>query len=227
VTVTDLQSDVRSRAADDTADAEEIALADSGGYTSEAHVEGALQEIYPAIPSATWSRYISYTEQHILWGGTSSATANPGVSNSTNKQRAAAGVNFSDTNEKGHTFQMVIPPELDVTAVITATVYGRMGAAGSGNIEIEWSGGAQADNEWMGTGATTTGAVVKDVSGHGNNDSIQVALGTVWAADALAVGDFMHMTIFRDADSGNSEDTFGNTFQYMGVELRGTRKAAF
>ena len=35
------------------------------------------------------------------------------------------------------------------------------------------------------------------------------------------------MTIFRDATAENEEDTFANTVQYMGIELTGTRKAAF
>ena len=220
-----LKTDLASTA--DSKGASLIGIEDDGTYTSVTDVEAAIQEIYPTIPTSTWSRYIAYAEQPITWNGSTSFYSNPGVSNASNKQRATAGRNMTNSNEYGHVFQIIVPPELDVTAVLTATVYGRMGAAGSGNVEIEWSGGAQTDNEYMGTGATTTGAVVKDVSSYGNNDSIQIALGTVWNADTLVEGDILHMTIFRDATSGNSDDTFANTVQYMGIELTGTRKAAF
>jgi len=218
---TDLASTVNSKGAS------LVGIEDAGAYTSVTDVEAAIQEIYPTIPTSTWSRYISYAEQPITWNGSTSYYSNPGVSNATNKQRATAGLNMTNSNERGHVFQIIVPPELDVTAVITATVYARTGAAGSGNIEIEWSGGAQTDNEYMGTGATTTGAVIKDVSSYGNNDSIQIALGTVWNADTLVEGDILHMTIFRDATVGNGDDTFAATLQYMGIELTGTRKAAF
>ena len=206
-----------------------IGLADIGSYTEATDVEGALQEIYPVIPSLTWSKYISYADQSTFWSGSTSYTSNPGVSNATNKQRAAAGTNFTDGAERGHIWQLVIPAELDVTQPITATVYGRMGSAGGegDNIEIEWSGAAQADNESMTTGTASTGAVVKDVSTYSNNDSIQIDLGTIWSGSTVAEGEFMHMTVFRDAQAGNTDDTFAGTFQYFGVELQGTRKPAF
>lgn len=206
-----------------TSTAAELNILD--GVTSTA-AELNLLDGVTSIPSATWSKYISYVEQHIRWSGSSSATSNPGVSNSTNKARAAAGLNFSDEQGYGHTWQFVVPPELDVSQIVTATVYARTGSAGSGNVEIEWEGAGTADDEWMGSGASTSGAVVFDISGYANNDLVAIPLGTMWSGGALVVGDFLHVTVFRDATEENEEDTFAGTVQYFGIELRGTRKAA-
>ena len=73
-----------------------------------------------------------------------------------------------------------------------------------------------------------TGASVKVVgssgSGHTTADVVVHALGTVFAAASLAIGDYVKGCFFRIAGAGNADDTLAQTITPVGVKFKGTKK---
>lgn len=128
-------------------------------------------------------------------------------------------------------FYFSVPKELDVTQVVTATVYYRLAAAGtSAAVEVELTARVVADNELIVSDGTlftvAGGSCIKNVNTYASADLVIHDLGTVFGANTLAIGSYVKGCISRDAQVGNADDTFANTIRVAEVVFTGTRKTS-
>ncbi len=181
-------------------------------------------------PERTISWQCAFWPRNLIGAGTL-AVGDASVSDNTDMDGFCPGEDAADAARTDFAWGFFVPDELDVTAAVTATVYYRLQAAGTGAaVEVELTGRAVADNELaVSDGAAFNvggGACVKDVSSYASGDIVAHSLGTVFGANTLALGDFVKGTIFRDAQVGNADDTFGNATRMILVKFTGTRKTA-
>jgi hypothetical protein len=162
--------------------------------------------------------------------------ANTGSIANTNPSYAAAGTynaamayyGWADTQKRGNLIQFMVPKDLDTTQAITIELVAELsGSISSGNtIVISGDFRAVADNEAAETGGVTNAVkVAKNIesSGYASLDLLRMDLGTMFAANTLDPGDFVHGVVYRDTGS-DAADTYTGTVRAIGVVVRGKRR---
>ncbi len=160
-----------SNLGDALADAEDVGIADTGLFTSETDVEGALAEIYQHLLSASTSIGLSlYQFREVTSGGdVGNAAANGGIlaSDTTPIMRGdaaeSAEIAWAAGNSDIISTQVTLPADFDGTAAATLDLFVYTDNAGGGGtdaatftVETSWDGGAVvSDTATDGSPATT------------------------------------------------------------------------
>jgi len=181
-----------------------------------------------AIPNLVWEMWLSLHGSTVIDGGSGTlAAANPGISSSSDYDGYTAIYNFTSSQKRGMAFNLAVPGDLDVGAVVTAKAYYRLsGAPDDGDVAyMGIDARAVADNEATTSGGTLFGITgEKVITAYSSGDMVVDDLGTLFGASTLAVGDFVKGVIWRD--STGETDTYDGTVQFIGIRLIGTRAKA-
>ena len=179
-----------------------------------------------------WSMEVNIHGNTVYYNGSVFTSANAAVLNNTDFDAVASILQHAGTVKRGMAFQFTVPETVDLTQPISAVVsYHLSGAPGSSDaVEWEISCRAIADNEGFTSGGTQYDiASVKVIgsggSNHSSGDLCVHDMGTLFAGGQLTSGDFIHGSIFRDAQAGNSDDTYAGNTQLLSLRLKGKRKA--
>lgn len=191
----------------------------------------AAQRVTMGVPERTisWWHFFG-SRRHVAVAGTLAA-GDASISDATDMDGHFIGTDAADAARTDYAFVFPVPDELDVTQVVTATVYYRMQAAGTGAaVEVELTARVIADDQDVVAGGTlftvSGGSCIKSVNSYASGDLVVHALGTVFGANTLAAGSLVKGTIFRDAQAGNADDTFANSIRVSMVKFSGTRKTS-
>ena len=178
-----------------------------------------------------WSMEVNIHGNTVYYNGSVFTSANAAVINNTDFDAVASVLQHAGTVKRGMAFQFTIPETVDLTEPITAiATYHLSGGPGASDaVEWEISCRAIADNEAFASGGTQYDiASVKTIgssgSGHSSGDLCVHDMGTLFAANELTSGDFIHGSIFRDAQAGNADDTYAGNTQLLSLRLKGKRK---
>lgn len=197
--------------------------------TKEARYDGSAL-VDDRVPTLEWCMTFDCSNRPNIDANTGTiVVGDASLVNATDYDSCTGMLNFSDAQKRAWLIAFEVPSTLDVTKVVTGTVtYHLSGTVSSGHaVEIEWSFRNRADNAaLLDAGTLRTGANAKNISSTGSNhtsgDVVKHDLGTIFAANSLAVGDVVTGTIFRDANVGNADDTYTGTVQMMRLTLKGT-----
>ena len=180
-----------------------------------------------------WSMEFPIHGNTVYFNGSVFTSANAGVGNNTDFDAVYSTFNMTGTTKRGVAFQFIVPETVDLTQEITAEVRYHLsgGVSASHAVEFEVSCRAIGDNENLSSGGTqydlsNTKVIGSDGSNHASGDLCVHSLGTLFAADELTAGDFVHGSVFRDAQAGNADDTYTGNTQFLTFILRGKRKKA-
>lgn len=178
-----------------------------------------------------WSYEVPIHGNTVYFNGSVFTSANAGVGNNTDFDAVYPMFNMTGTTKRGIAFQFTLPDTVDVAQAITAEVrYHLSGAVGASDaVEFELSCRAVADNENLTSGGTQydisdAKTIGSSGSNHASGDLCVHDLGTLFAANELTAGDFIHGSVFRDAQAGNGDDTYAGNTQFLSLTLRGKRK---
>lgn len=150
------------------------------------------------------------------------------LSDNSDPDGCLSGYNMADGIASDLHFQFPVPDYLDLTAVVTAEVYYRIGGAGTGAaVEIELYARNIDDDEVNASGGTlfsvSGGSCIKSVNSYASGDLVVHSLGTVFGANTLDAGSIVHGTVYRDALAGNTDDTLAQTVMMGAIKFTGTR----
>jgi len=181
-------------------------------------------------PDRTGSWWFNFAPRNASGAGTL-AYGDGSINDPTDMDGFFVGEDAADTVRTDLGFWFPVPEWLDVTAAVQATVYYRLAAAGTGAaVEVELTARAIGDGEDIATGGqlynVTGGACVKNVNAYASGALVAHALGTVFGANTLSLGEIVKGAIFRDAQIANGDDTFANTIRVHAVKFSGTRKTS-
>lgn len=198
----------------------------AGGGTGGTTAATARAALGAANTTFSWE-WVWGPRVHRATAGTLGGT-DSNLSDNTDMDGCITGVNCADAARTDCFFQFTVPTEIDVSAAITAIVYYRIGAAGTGTaVEIEMTARAIADNEVNVSGGTLFtvggGACIKSVDTYASGDLVVHSIGEVFGAASLSAQELVHGCFFRDAQAGNADDTFANTIMLAAVRFTGTR----
>lgn len=198
----------------------------AGGGTGGTTAATARTALGAANTTFSWE-WVWGPRVHRATAGTLSG-ADSNLSDNTDMDGTITGVNCADAARTDCFFQFTVPTEIDVSQAITAIVYYRIGAAGTGAaVEIEMTARAIADNEVNVSGGTLFtvggGACIKSVNTYASGDLVVHSIGEVFGAASLSAQELVHGCFFRDAQAGNADDTFANTIMLAAVRFTGTR----
>lgn len=198
----------------------------AGGGTGGTTAATARTALGAANTTFSWE-WVWGARVHRATAGTLSGT-DSNLSDNTDMDGTITGVNCADAARTDCFFQFTVPTEIDVSQAITAIVYYRIGAAGTGAaVEIEMTARAIADNEVNVSGGTLFtvggGACIKSVDTYASGDLVVHSIGEVFGAASLSAQELVHGCFFRDAQAGNADDTFANTIMLAAVRFTGTR----
>lgn len=156
---------------------------------------------------------------------TALAGTDSNLSDNTDPDGCLSGFNMADGAASDLHFQFPIPSDLDLTAIVTAEVYYRIGGAGTGAaVEIEFNARNIADDEVnVSGGALFSVANAKSVNSYASGDLVVHSLGTVFGASTLDANSIIHGTLYRDAFAGNADDTLAATIMMGAILFTGTR----
>ena len=193
--------------------------------------DAAAQRVTLGVPERTCTWQYMWGPRNAISAAGTFAIGDASISDNTDMDGHVVGEDAADAARTDFAFAFFVPDELDVTAVVTATVYYRLQAIGTSMaVEIELTGRAVADNELAVSDGSafnvTGGSCIKNVDTYASGDIVAHSLGTVFGANTLALGDLVKGTIFRDAQAGNADDTFTGTTRMIGVKFTGTRKTS-
>lgn len=146
-----------------------VAIADAGSFTAQTTVEGALQEVYQSLESSQGAIDLAPSRFYLLTGAplavfANGASAVPGSAIVDSKAFAIRWNNNSTLN--GVMTSFIMPPDCDITANMTLTIYASKTGATSGDA-VTFDVGAfnqvvgalhDADSDFGGTTGAMTGA---------------------------------------------------------------------
>lgn len=183
-------------------------------------------------PNSAWSREFWVVGTRIQdTGGGTVTNSGPSIANNTDYDAVYASHHWLGSNKEAFYFSFAVPDDLDRTAAVTAhAYYSPTSTPGSSDVvELEITCRAIADVEDLDSGGTKfdiaqTEEVGSSGKGSTATDLVITSMGTLFGADTLGAGDFIHGMVFRDATAGNSDDTFSGAIRFLGLVLKGTKK---
>ncbi len=176
-----------------------------------------------------WELWIDFSAGRNHDANTGSiANTNPSYATAGTYNAAMAYYGWADTQKRGNLIQFMVPKDLDTTQAITIELVAELsGSVSSGNtIVISGDFRAVADKEAAETGGVTNSVkVAKNIesSGYASLNLLRMDLGTMFAANTLDPGDFVHGVVYRDTGS-DAADTYTGTVRAIGVVVRGKRR---
>jgi hypothetical protein len=203
---------------DALADAEDVAIADTGSFTSQTDVEGALAEIYQHLKTANAHVLFSLHELREVDanGDVGNAAANGGLlaSDTTPILRATATTEYEEvswaaTNVDPVQLQTALPSDFDGTGSVTLDLWVYTDNAGGGGIDAATF---TVETSWDG------GSLVSDTATDGSPaTSIHKITATIDAADVPDAASFVTIKLIPAAH-GNDPT------QLVAARLNYTRK---
>lgn len=172
-----------------------------------------------------WYEFGPYNSSGAAAGAVTLSGQASAITDATDPDGHFVGRSAADGNRTEVHFSFPVPDELDLTQPVTATVYYRIHAAGTGaDVEIEMTAREVSDDELTVSGGTQFDvANVKSVNSYASADEVIHALGTVFGANTMSAGADVRGVFFRDAQAGNADDTFAGTITFSKVKFSGTR----
>lgn len=198
----------------------------AGGGTGASTAAGARLNLGASNTTFSWwYEFGPYNFSGAAAGAVTLSGQASAITDATDPDGHFTGRSSADGNRTEVHFSFPVPDELDLTAVVTATVYYRIHAAGTGAaVEIEMTAREVSDDELTVSGGTQFDvANAKSVNSYAAGDEVLHALGTVFGANTLSAGADVRGVFFRDAQAGNADDTFAGTITFGKVKFSGTR----
>lgn len=137
------------------------------------------------------------------------------------------GKNFVDASITWIGGGCLVPTDLDVTKAVDAKIICvLLGNASSGDV-AEFTciyRTTQRQEAHLTGGATGRVDGTTVLTSHVTGDTAQCSITAAIPANTLVAGDWLNITIERDARSTNADDTYANTLVVIGILLEGKRK---
>lgn len=209
------------------------ALADFSafGRTLVDDADAATARATLSAPDLTRVWWWTFGPRYIRGTAGTLSAGDAALSDATDTDGCISGSSCADGVQTDNHFEFPVPYDLDVSQIVTATLYYRISTAGTGAaVEFELTARAVADNDVNVSGGNlftvSAGSCIKSINTYGAGDFVSHSLGTVFGTNKLTLGGFVHGCVFRDATGGNADDTYTGSCILAAIQFVGTRKTS-